>query len=398
MPSTVMTRKPLFILLPVLLALNICSADEGFWVAGTQGIYRGTIDAKTGKLGDVTLISTAKGPNFLALSPDHSYLYATLAQSVEAFELKAHNALNPLNERPTGGAGACHVSLDATGHDLFAANYDGGSIACLKIKDDGSLGEQTALIPFTGTGPDPKRQTKPYAHSIYADPDNKFVYACDLGTDSIWIFQFDADKGTLTPATPPVAKAPPGSGPRHLAFSPNGKYVFSSNEMGHSVTSFSRNAATGELTTIGTVSSLTPDVPDEGVTTAEIACHPSGKWVYVSNRGCDTISVLAVGDDGKLTFVQEISAGVKFPRSFALDANGNWLVAAGQKSNEIDVLQIDPATGKLSPTYQTAPVPGAICVLFPGKLADSTPAHTQDSHSSDSHPPTDTHTPDKDVQ
>ncbi len=375
--------KP-FPFLFLLLTVQVWAGDETFWVAGTQGIYRGTVDAKTGKLGDVTQICPAPSPNFLALSPDHSYLYASLNQTADAFEFQAHNALKLLNEHPTGSTGACYVSVDATGHYLFIANYDGGNITCLKIKSDGSLGDQTELIPFTGSGPDPKRQTKPYAHSIYPDPENKFVYACDLGTDSIWIYQFDPDKGTLTPATPPVVKAPPGSGPRHLAFSPDDKYVFVANEMGHSVTSYSRNATTGELTTIGTISALTPDVPDEGVTTAEIVCHPSGKWVFVSNRGCDTLSVLAVGDDGKLSFVQEISAGVKFPRSFALDANGHWLVAAGQKDGEIDVIGVDPTTGQLSSTYQTSPVPGAICVLFPGKTANSAPTPTHSSGKSDS--------------
>ncbi len=165
-------------------------------------------------------------------------------------------------------------------------------------------------------------------------------------------------------SNPPAAKVPPGSGPRHLAFSPDGKFVYVVNEMGHSVNVFSRNAATGELTSIQNLSTLTAGTPDEGVTAAEVVCHPSGKWLYVSNRGCDTISQFTIGDDGKLALVQSVPSEVNFPRSFAIDPSGKWLIAAGQKDDRIGVMKIDPTTGGLTSKGQFAGVGTTVCVLF----------------------------------
>ena len=359
-----------FLLQIVLLTLlgHGAWADEVFfYVAASEGIYRGGIDTDTGKLDPLTPAGAAKYPNFLALSPDGKFLYATLDAAVEAFAVQPDGALRPLDKELSGGAGACHVSVDETGRHVFVANYDGGCIACFGTNPDGSLGERTALMPFTGSGPDPKRQTKPYAHSVYPDPANKFVYACDLGTDHVWIFKFDAARGTLVPNDPPSAKVPPGSGPRHLAFHPNGKFVYVANEMGHSVTVFSRDAGSGALTALQTVSTLSLETPIQGVTTAEIACPAPGKWLYVSNRGCDTISVFSIAPDGKLTLVQSASSVAQMPRRFAIDPTGRWLIAAGQKDNRIAVLKIDPATGRLTPTDQVAEVASPICVLFGNK-------------------------------
>jgi 6-phosphogluconolactonase len=334
----------------------------------SKGVYRCGIDLDTGKLEPLTLAVMAKNPNFLALSPDNRFLFAALSDSVGSFKVETGGALESLNEQPSGGAGPCHVGLDQTGRHLFTANYGGGNIASFAIGVDGLIGERTAWIQFTGSGPDPNRQKKSYAHSVYVDPQNKFAYSCDLGSDSIWIFKFNPVNGTLVPSSQPAAKVPPGSGPRHLAFCPDGKFVYVVNEMGVSVTVFARDAASGTLTVLETVSALPPGTPSKGVTAAEISFHPSGKWLYVSNRGCDTISVFAVAPDGRLNLIQSTSSVARFPRSFAIDPTGHWLIAAGQKDNRIAVLRIDQVTGHLAATDQVAAVPAPVCVLFvPGK-------------------------------
>ena len=341
----------------------------GTFANGSSGIYTGTIDMATGVLGPLSLAANVENPNFLALSPDGKFLYAATrghdaTGGVSSFEVEPGGRLNPLNEQSSGGDGPCHIWVDATGRNVLVANYGSGSVACLRIKADGSLGQRTALVKYSGSGPDPVRQKKPFAHSVYTDPSNRFVYSCDLGTDNVWVFKFDADAGTLTPADPPSAKVPPGSGPRHLAIHPGGKLAFVACEMGLSVTAFRRDPAAGALTVLSTLPALPDGTPPAGATTAEIALHPSGKWLYVSTRGPDVLSVFAVSDDGKLTRTQVAPANVKVPRGFAIDPKGHWLIAAGQADNKIAVLKIDPATGMLSSTGQAAQASAPVCVLF----------------------------------
>jgi 6-phosphogluconolactonase len=334
---------------------------------GSKGIYLDSIDTDTGKLGAITLAVEAQDPNFLTISPDRSFLFAALDKTVGAFKVRADGMLTALNEQSSGGEGPCHVSLDETGRHLFVANYGGGSIACLEIGPTGLIGVRTALVQFTGSGP-AKRQNKSYAHSAYLDPENKFLYSCDLGSDSVWIFKFSGNGRALVPTDPPAAKIPPGSGPRHLTFSSDGHFVYVVNEMGASVTVFRRDAAKGTLTLLETISALLPGTPSTGVTAAEICFHPSGKWLYVSNRGCDVISVFTIASDGSLSLLQNAASVAKFPRSFALDPTGQWLIVAGQKDNRIAVLKIDQATGRLTDTGQTSAVDAPVCVLFaPGK-------------------------------
>jgi 6-phosphogluconolactonase len=333
----------------------------------SQGIYVGKVDTETGKLGTLELAAEAKSPSFVALSPNGRFLYAALEDgggSVGAYAVNADGKLTPLNIQPSGGAGACHVWVDATGQTVLAANYGGGSIAAFSVKPDGSLGERTAFVQFEGSGPDQARQKGPHGHSIYTDAANRFVYSCDLGTDNVWIFQLDPAKGTLAPANPPSGKVPPGAGPRHFAFHPKADFAYANNEMGMSVTAFARDPKTGALTELQTLSTLPEGAEREGASTAEIFVHPTGKWLYVSNRGHDTIAVYAIGADGKLTWIEAAPAQVKVPRGFAIDPSGRWLVTAGQNDSRIAVLNIDQATGKLTATDQSAEVGMPVCVLF----------------------------------
>lgn len=363
-------------LLPVLLAMLVhhTHAAEVPFYLGTytkpgksEGIYVGRLDTATGRLGPVALAATAASPSFVALSPDRRFLYAAMESgggSVGAFSVGADGKLTKLNEQPSGGGGACHVWVDATGRTVFVANYGGGSIAAFRTKDDGSLGERTAFVQFEGSGPNPRRQEKPHGHAIYTDPANKLVYACDLGTDKVWIFQFDPEKSTLTPATPAFGLVPPGGGPRHLAIHPSGKFAYVNNEMTLTTTAFARNETTGALTELHTLSTLPPGADAKGASTAEIFCHPTGKWLYVSNRGHDTIATYSIAADGRLTFLEAAPAQVKVPRGFGIDPTGQWMITAGQNDDKIAVLKIDPATGKLSATDQTASVASPVCVLF----------------------------------
>lgn len=361
-----------------LLAGSTAMADPARFYLGTytdhsssQGIYTGTLDTRTGRLGPIELAAKAASPSFLALSPDEKFLYAAMETgggSVGAFRVEADGRLVPLNTLPSD-KGACHVSVDATGSNVFAANYTAGSAACFQTRPDGSLARRTALVQLTGSGPNPERQTHPYAHSMYPSPGNRFVYACDLGTDNVWVFDLDARNGALTPTNPPSGKVPPGSGPRHLALAPNGRFAYVNGEMGLNVTAFARNPDSGALTAIQTLPTLPAGVDTNGITTAEIFCHPSGKWLYVSNRdiahhGRDSIAVYAMGADGTLTWQQDAPAQVKVPRGFGIDPTGHWLIVGGQQDNKITVLKIDEATGKLSATDQSATVGAPVCVIF----------------------------------
>lgn len=333
----------------------------------SQGIYTGTVDAQTGALGPVTLAAPAKSPSYLAWSPDGGLIYALTAKdhgTVAAFRPAADGSLTLVKELPTDSL-ACHVSVDATGHGVFLAAYGSGTVVGFATRADGALDQRTAFFQATGHGPHPQRQTQPHVHSTYPGPENRQLYACDLGTDKIWIFDLNPATAALTPAQPAFATVPPGSGPRHLAWSRDGRFAYVNGEMGMNVTVFFRDPATGALTARQTISTLPPGhATTNGLTNAEIMMHPTGRWLYVSNRGCDTITMFAVGDDGLLTWHQTAPAQVKMPRGFGLDPAGHWLVVGGQADHRLAVLKIDSDTGRLTTTGQAATVGAPVCVLF----------------------------------
>lgn len=330
------------------------------------GIYLAHLDVDTGRLSAPRRAAALPDPSFLAISPDGKFVYAATdldGGALAAFRVDGAK-LTRLNVRTFGPGGCCHVSLDAAGRHVFGASYGSGAIVAFPIQRDGSLGERTGFAQFTGSGPNPERQKQPYAHSIYGDESGRFVYACDLGTDRVWTFQLDPESGALVPTDPPAGETPPGSGPRHLAWSPDGKFAYVNGEMSLEVTAFAHRADRAGLTALQTISSLPPGTPREGNSSAEIVCHPGGKWLYVSNRGHDSLTVFAIAEDGRLSWVDNGPCRVRFPRSFALDPTGKWLIAAGQNDDRIAVLKIDPTTGKLTPTDQSAQVGSPMCVLF----------------------------------
>jgi 6-phosphogluconolactonase len=337
--------------------------------SGSQGIYAGTLDSATGKLGPIRLAAAAqRDPTFLALSPDHRFLFAAMSDAVASFRIERDGTLAAIDRQPSG-ANTCYVSLDKTGRELFAASYDDGTVSAFPVGADGSIGARTGFVTLTGSGPNADRQKSPHAHSADVDPENHFVYVCDLGSDRIWIFR-RGDHGNLIPATPPFVKVGPGIGPRHLVFGGADQFVYVVNELGVSTSVFSRDLVTGALTLLQTEANIEPGWP-KGTGSGEIALDQSGKWLYVSTRLTDRMTGFRVKwhntsgvDVNFLPREQVIACPVKFPRSFALDPSGGWIVVAGQTDNRIAVMKIDAQSGRLSPTNQFAGVGSPVCVLF----------------------------------
>ncbi len=338
-----------------------------FYVADKAGIHCGKLDAQTGALSLVDMASDVANPFWLTFTPDGKYLYAAIMSKegeVGAFRVEKDGKLTLLNKQSSSGKAPCHLCLDAKGRHILVATYTGGNASVLSLLPDGSLGERMAHEEFMGSGPDPKRQKKPYAHGIYTDASGKFVYVCDLGTDSVWIYRLDEQTGALIANDPPVAKTPAGSGPRHLAMDANERFVYVNGEMGMDVTVFAREPANGALTPIQTISTLPEGASREGTSTSEIAMHPSQKFLYVANRGHDSITSYIIGADGKLTWIENVSAGVKFPYNFVIDPSGKWLIAGGQEDGKLASFAIDSGTGKLMPTGNGLKLEGPFHIVF----------------------------------
>jgi 6-phosphogluconolactonase len=319
------------------------------------GILRCTLDVETGKLSGPVTAADVNSPSFLAVSPDGRFLYAAIEQEggeVAAFRILPDNSLVPLNHQLSGGKGTCHVWADKT--HVFASNYTGGNVSCFPVLPDGSLGEATANRVFSGSGPNPVRQQKPYAHGAVLTPDGKFVYVCDLGTDQVWSFQFDQATGRMVATDPPSGKVPPGGGPRHLVLSHQGDFLYVNNELGMSVSVFERDRDTGSLRLVQTLATLPDGGTPEGSTTSGLVIHPAGRWLYVSNRGHNSLSVFEIQADGTLRLVQNTSSTVDMPREFSIDPSGAWLVVGGQKDGAIASMKINTADGTLSPAGRLA--------------------------------------------
>ena len=334
----------------------------------SKGIYVSHFDAATGKLEPLAVAAELPNPSFVAPHPNGRFLYAVSEQregSVSAYSVDPKSGtLTFLNKVSSHGNGPCYARVDKTGKAVLVANYGSGTFAVLPIEADGKLREASAVIQDEGKGTNPARQNGPHAHSLNPSPDNRFAIGADLGLDKLMVFQFDAAQGKLTPNNPPFAEVKPGSGPRHFAFHPNGKFAYVTNEMASTVVAFAWNAPAGQLRELQTISTLPADFKGES-TTAEVQVHPSGKFLYDSNRGADSIAVFRVdARKGTLTLVDHTSTQGKVPRGFGIDPTGSFLIAGNQNSDNIVVFRIDKKTGKLSPTGQTLEVGAPVCVKF----------------------------------
>lgn len=353
----------------------------------SEGIYVATFDDATGRLSPAKLAGTEKNPSFLAVHPRLPMLYAVAevgtfdgkpGGGVAAFAYDpATGMLIPKGTQAAGGSGPCHVSVDPAGKVVLAANYGGGSTICLGLAADGSLepavtapaGEPAGFFqhgwPRAGEfGLNTGRQEKPHGHSVGVSADGRFAVACDLGLDQVIVFKLDAEKATIQPHG--YARVKTAAGPRHFAFHPSGRYGYAVNELDLTVTAFAYDPEAGSLRELQTLSTLPADVTDrKGFSCAEIVAHPSGRFLYASNRGHDTIAIYAIDEaKGTLTFlgVQPIEGAM--PRNFAVDPTGKFLLVGGQNSNTVSVFAIDQSTGRLKFTGTKIDCPSPVSIVF----------------------------------
>jgi 6-phosphogluconolactonase len=357
------------ILAPLLLAIvfivHASATTEPFYLAAKDGIYHGALNSATGELAPLDRVGEMPNVLFLAQSPTQPVLYAATDSSILAFKEASDGSLQPLGTLNIFGKNLCHLTCDATGRFLLVADYDKHSVNVVSLGGQGEPEKLISYRSFGGAGPNKLRQEASHPHGIYLDPENRHAYMCDLGSDRIWMFDFNAATGALDPmSSPSFLDVKPGSGPRHLAFSQDGREVYVNGELGANLFIFHRDEQTGRLSPKDTVSTLTPDRPATDGGTGEIVLHPSGKWLYVSNRLGNTIALFSLAGGGAATLVQDADPIAVELRSFGIDPTGQWLVAAGVTDNRIAVLKIDLATGGLTYKGQTSPVPVPICVLF----------------------------------
>ena len=338
-----------------------------FVASKNKGIYSGRFDLETRTISSFGIAATGlKNSSFLAADPAGRFLYVAgegNVGAVTAFAIGRTNGhLYLLNTQSSRGAGPAHLAVDHAGKNVLVANYGSGSIAVLPIQKDGSLGAASAFVQHKGSSINPQRQAGPHAHFITTDPADHFAFVCDLGLDHVVTYKFNSAKGSLTPNDPPFASLKPGAGPRHLAFHPSGRWAYVINELDSTTTAFFYNAEHGAMSQLQNISTLPKDFSGKNFP-AEIAAHPSGKFIYGSNRGDDSIVVYEVDPKtGKLALVEIHPTGGKVPRNFEVDPTGKFLLAANQDSGNVIVYRIDPATGKLSPTETTIEVDMPFCV------------------------------------
>lgn len=364
---------------PEMASEAAASASIGRIFVGTgtgqarEGIYSFRFDNETGALSFEHKTEGVRNPTFIALSPDQRYLYSVNEVggegSVSAFSIDEQTGvLTLINQQSTRGAGPCYVSTDRSGRWVLAANYGSGSVCAFPVREDGGLDEASGFVQHTGASIDPERQTGPHAHYINVGPQNR-VFAVDLGIDKVMIYTLD-DAGQLVPHDPAAVEMTPGDGPRHLDVHPNGQYLYVMNELAGSVTAFAYDADQGTMTKIHTISALPEDF--EGFNkSADIHVHPSGRFLYASNRGdYNSIAIFAIDEtSGRLTLVGHQHEAVVWPRNFAIDPAGTFLLVANRNDNAIAVFRIDPNTGVLIATDHRAEVPGPTCIKFSGPVA-----------------------------
>jgi len=336
---------------------------------GSRGIYRSVLDTETGELAKPVLATEAKNPSFLEIHPNGRFLYAVSesggAGSVSAYAIDGETGdLTFLNQQSSRGNGPCHVSIDHAGHNVLVANYGSGSAAVIPIRSDGGLAEPSAFAQHSGSSVNPRRQSGPHAHSINVSADDRFAFVADLGIDKIMIYRLDVKAGTMVAARPAFVQVKAGAGPRHVAFHPDGQRAYVINELDCTMTAFDYDAASGTLTETQTVPTL-PEGFEDRSTCAEVRVHPSGRFLYGSNRGHDSIVVYRIDPaSGALAFVEHETAGINTPRNFNIDPTGAFCLVGNQGSDSVVVFRIDRQTGALEPTGHKISVGRPVCIRF----------------------------------
>lgn len=365
----------------LLLVLGRCAPhDHDYLVfvgtytgSGSEGIYAYRFNSVNGSLMPIGLAARTPNPSFLVLDARGEFLYSvnetdTFRSSstdvrtgaISVFSVNRESgALTQIQQVSSEGAGPCHLSLDRTGRYLFVANYGGGSVAVFPVGADGRLEPHTQFIQGAGSSIHPKRQTQPHAHFIQATPDNRFVLIADLGRDQVMAGRFEDGRITLGPSAP----VEPGSGPRHLTFSPSRAFHFVLNELTSTITTYSLDPESGTVKALGTVPALPEDF--SGTNTSAEIVTVNGRYLYVSNRGHDTLGLFSIDQQsGNITAVEWVPSGGVAPRHFEIDPSGRWLLAANQGSDNLTLFRIDPSSGRLKSTGKVRSVSAPVCVRF----------------------------------
>ena len=343
-------------------------------VGSQKGISVAHFNSETGVLTKPELVIEAPAPAYFILHPDGKHLYVCnsndfakgyTGQTISAYSINPKNGtLGLLNQQSSGGADPSYIWMDATRRFVLVANYKSGSIAVIALKPDGSLGGITATIKHTGRSVDTIRQTQPYAHSIKLDPTNRFALVADLGLDKMFVYRFNSETGSLDPNDPPFVTVPPGSGPRHIAFHPNGKFVYLINEMACTIIVYAWDSIAGTLTELQTSSTLPPDFKGKN-TCAEIEVYPNGKFLYASNRGHESLAVFTIDSTtGKISLLENIPAQGHSPRNFSFDPTYQWLIVTNHNSDNAMVFKVDATNGHLTPAGKPVPIVYPFCVRF----------------------------------
>jgi 6-phosphogluconolactonase len=346
----------------------------------SQGIYlfrlepERTAVSQNITLAPLGLAAAASNPSFLELDVKRRLLFAVnevnefegqRTGAVSAFAIdRAKGTLTLINQRPSMGTGPCHLVLDRSARYVFVANYGGGSVSVLPVAKDGTLGAASDVVQHTGRSVNPERQQGPHAHCVTVDRANRFVFVCDLGLDKVLAYRFNAQTGKLTPNDPAFAQLKPGAGPRHIVFRPDGRFAFVVNELNSTVTAFRYDANAGALHEVQTVSTL-PEHFTGANTCAEVDVHPSGKWLYASNRGHNSVVLFNIDSSkGTLTYVEEQGTGGSTPRHFGIEPAARYLAVGNQNSDTILVARIDAGNGRLKPSGIFAQAPSPVCIKF----------------------------------
>jgi 6-phosphogluconolactonase len=348
--------------------------NSGSKATGSKGIYVYRFDAASGEIEPLGLAAESEQPSFLAVDPSGKYLYAAnetdtyqgqASGGVSAFSInRTTGMLTFLNEVASRGGAPAHVTVDHTGKYVLVSNYNGGSLAVFPAGPDGKLGEATVFVQHNGSSINKDRQAGPHVHEIVMSPDNRFALSTDLGLDDLFIYPFDAKTGTLG-SQPRVLNMTPGFGPRHMAFSPDGNYLYVISELGSAVTAMAYGSQDGSVS-VRQVARLAPlSDPQNKRWAAEVAIGPSGKYLYASNRGDDFIAVFSIEKPtGMISRSETVPLDGKTPRDFAIDPGGNWLWDANQDSDNIVLYRIDRNNGGLIPSGLTLKVSAPTCVVF----------------------------------
>ena len=341
----------------------------------TEGIHILQLDPSTGELSTMAKVADVRNPFFLATCPNDRTLYAGCCidefenepgGSIRSYTIGDGGALTQTSEQAAKGATPCYVSVDSADSCVLVANYSSGNVATFPVQPGGKLGPASQVIQHEGSSVDKSRQEGPHVHSIVLSPDSRFAFAADLGTDEVRIYRLDAANATLTPNDPPFVSTKPGAGPRHIAFNPSGTRAYLLNELDSTIVVYEYDASKGSLSELQTLSALPEGFGGDNFC-ADIRVHPSGRFLYASNRGHDSIAVMSIDTaTGELTPSGHPSSEGAWPWNLEFDPSGSYLLSANQRGNCVACFRIDTTNGKLELASSTIEVPGAVCVKIPG--------------------------------